>query len=356
MAPPSSVRKSQIVCLNCFRLKTRQTPSPRRFLLNKRPTNHTTTTPSRLSKQVLQDAPDSSTPRPTSGPTPSQFAKVPRFAISTARRASFPPRSPSPAKPHFSVSGPGISLGTQHENIRETISISDDDEEMLDNDNSNLDFAILTQPESQDSIPEPEKGAYLTSHLPSSPKRRKIDVDDSTTSTPQPTPGRFILPSTGTSRMPLTQADGNTPNSSRPAFLTASMPPPSETVAPLPDAFSPRRRGQKFVPGGLASELQSWVIEAAQTASQSRPRNALSVDDPVHVIDISEVKGNGPVFAYGSGPGKETNKLLLVDGQANQKADKVRAGDRVSIRLPTWDVQVLGEAWTVGVDWRTMKP
>jgi len=110
------------------------------------------------------------------------------------------------------------------------------------------------------------------------------------------------------------------------------------------------------VPGGLASELQSWVIEAAQTASQSRPRNALSVDDAVHVIDVDEIKGNGPVFANGTKPDKETHKVLLVDGQANQKADKVKAGDRVSIRLPTWEVQVLGEAWTVGVDWRTMKP
>jgi hypothetical protein len=110
------------------------------------------------------------------------------------------------------------------------------------------------------------------------------------------------------------------------------------------------------VPGGLASELQSWVIEAAQTASQSRPRNALAVDDSVHVIDVDEVKGNGPVFAHGTRAGKRTSKVLLVDGQANQRADKVEAGDRVSIRLPTWDVQVLGEAWTVGVDWRTMKP
>lgn len=323
--------------------------------MNKRPINHTTTTPSRLSTQVLQDAPDSNTPRPTSGPTSSQFAKAPRFAIPTARRASFPPRSPSPAKPQLSISGPGISLGTQRGNVRETISISDDDEEMLDNDNSNLDFTILTQPESQDSIPEPEKGVNLATHLPSSPKRRRVDVGD-LTSTPQPTPGRFILPSAGMSRMPLTQADGNTPNSSRPAFLMASLPPPLETATPLPDAFSPRRRGQKFVPGGLASELQSWVIEAAQTASQSRPRNALSVDDSVHVINIDEVKGNGPVFVHGTRPGNGKSKVLLVDGQANQKADKVKAGDRVSIRLPTWDVQVLGEAWTIGVDWRTMKP
>jgi hypothetical protein len=226
---------------------------------------------------------------------------------------------------------------------------------MLDNDNSNLDFTVLTQPESQDSIPEPEKGVNLATHLPSSPKRRRVDVGD-LTSTPQPTPGRFILPSAGMSRMPLTQADGNTPNSSRPAFLMASLPPPLETATPLPDAFSPRRRGQKFVPGGLASELQSWVIEAAQTASQSRPRNALSVDDSVHVINIDEVKGNGPVFVHGTRPGNGKSKVLLVDGQANQKADKVKAGDRVSIRLPTWDVQVLGEAWTIGVDWRTMKP
>ncbi|CAD0093150.1 unnamed protein product [Aureobasidium vineae] len=335
MAPPSS------------------TPSPRRFLLNKRPQNHATPTPSKLSKQVLQDGPDSSTSRPTSGPTPSQFAKVPRFAMSTARRASFPPRSPSPAKPQFSTTGPSITFGNQRDKAREIITVSDDDEEMLDNDNSHLTFTPWTQPESQDSVPEPEKGAYLAPHLPPSPKRRRVDDGDST-STPQPTPARFILPSTGMSRSPLTQADRSTPASSRPAFLVASLPPP-ETVAPLPDAFSPRRRGQKFLPGGLASELQSWVIEAAQTASQGRPRNLLQVDDLVHIIDINEVKGDGPVFAHGTMPGKEIANVLLVDGQANRKADRVHVGDRVSIRLPTWEVQVSGEAWTVGVDWRTLK-
>ncbi|KAI4716336.1 hypothetical protein E4T48_07457 [Aureobasidium sp. EXF-10727] len=261
--------------------------------------------------------------------------------MSTARRASFPPRSPSPAKPQFSTTGSSIASGNQR--ARETITVSDDDEEILDNENNHLTFTPLTQPESQDSVPEPEKGVYLAPHLPPSPKRRRVD-DGDLTSTPQPTPARFILPSTGMSRSPLTQADRSTPTTGRPVFLMASLPPP-ETVAPLPDAFSPRRRGQKFLPGGLASELQSWVIEAAQTASQGRPRNSLPVDDSVHVIDINEVKGDGPVFVHGTMPGKGIANVLLVDGQANRKTDRVQAGDRVS-----------GEAWTVGVDWRILKP
>ncbi|KAI5207724.1 hypothetical protein E4T39_01770 [Aureobasidium subglaciale] len=325
------------------------TPSPRRFLLNKRPQGHTTPTPSNLSNRVLQDASDSGTPRPTSGPTLSQFARVPRFASSTARRASFPPRSPSPAKPQLSALS--VVHGNERELLRESITIADDDEEMLDTEHANLDFAALTQPVSQDSIPEPEKGAYLTSHTPSSPKRRKVDIGDPA-STPQPNSGRFVMPSTGTSRMMFTQADGEIPSSNRPAFLMASLPPP-ESVAPLPDAFSPRRRGHKYVPGGLASEVQSWIIEAAQTASQSRPRTLQQADDSVHVVSVDEIKGDGPVFAHGTISGKGFVKVLLIDGQANQKAEKVKAGDRVSIRQPTWDVQVEGEAWTVGVDWRT---
>ncbi|KAH0350880.1 hypothetical protein KCU81_g2452, partial [Aureobasidium melanogenum] len=331
MAPPSS------------------TPSPHRFLVNKRPQNHATPTPSKLSKQVLQDAAESGTSRPTSGPTPSQFARVPRFAMSTARRASFPPRSPSPAKPQFSTLGTSTSKENLRDKVKEPISLSDD-EEMLDNDNHDLNFTPLTQPISQDSIPEPEKGPYLASHLPSSPKRRKVDIGD-----PSSTPGRFILPPVGTSRTTFTRTDGNTPSSSRPAFLMASIPAP-ETITPLPDAFSPRRRGQKFMPGGLASELQSWIIEAAQTATQGRPQSTSSVDDSVHLIDVNEVRGDGPMFAHGTKPGKIDAKVLFIDGQASQKAAKVKAGDRVSIRLPTWDVEVSGEAWTVGVDWRTVKP
>ncbi|KAI5203532.1 hypothetical protein AUEXF2481DRAFT_25920 [Aureobasidium subglaciale EXF-2481] len=327
------------------------TPSPRRFLLTKRPQGHTTPTPSKLSNQVLQDASDSSTPRPMSGPSPSQFARVPRFAMSTARRASFPPRSPSPAKQQHSALG--VVHGNARELPREPITIADDDEEMLDTEHANLDFAALTQPISQDSIPEPEQGAYLTSYTPSSPKRRKVDIGD-LASTPQPTPGRLVISSSGTTRMMFTQADGETSSSSRPAFLMASLPPP-ESVAPLPDAFSPRRRGQKYVPGGLASELQSWVIEAVQTASQGRPRILQQVDNSVHVVSVDGTKGNGPVFAHGTASGGRPAKVLLIDGQANQKAGRVKAGDQVSIRQPTWDVQVDGEAWTVGVDWRTMK-
>lgn len=353
MSAPSSVCTALIICLFDL-LTTGQTPSPRRFLMSKRPQNHATPTPSKLSKQVLHDATESSTSRPTSGPTPSQFAKVPRFAMSTARRASFPPRSPSPAKPQFSALGTISTFGNQRDKAKEPITIPDDDEEMLDNDNNDLSFTPLTQPVSQDSIPEPEKGAYLASNLPPSPKRRKISIGEPS-STPQSTPGRFILPSVGTSRTTLTQTDGHAFNSSRPAFLTASLPAP-ETVTPLPDAFSPRRRGQKFVPGGLASELQSWVIEAAQTATQGRSHSASAADDSVHLIDVNEVKGDGPIFAKGTKPGKITAKVLLIDGQANQKTVKVKAGDRVSIRLPTWDVEVSGEAWTVGVDWRTIEP
>ena len=83
------------------------------------------------------------------------------------------------------------------------------------------------------------------------------------------------------------------------------------------------------MPGGLASELQSWVIEAAQTATQGRPRSASSVEDGVYLIDINEVKGDGPIFAQGTRPGRDITKVLLIDGQANHKAVKVKVGDRV---------------------------
>lgn len=325
-----------------------QTPSPRRFLLNKKPHTSTTPTPSKLSQQVLQDAPDTSTARPTSGPAPSQFARVPRFALSTARRASIPPRSPSPGRLQSPISS--VVVRKQHQ-MAQSIYISDDEEEMLDNDN--LDFTP-TQAPSEESVPEPEpeKALPFTPHLPPSTKRRRID-DGEASSTPQPTPGRFILPSTDTSQTTFGHTDGATP--SRPAFLMASLPPP-EPAEPLPDAFSPRRRGQKFMPGGLAAELQSWVIEAAQTASHSKHGKGMATaEDWMQVMKIEEAEGDGPIFARGTVTGRGHAQAVLVDGQAKQKNDKVKAGETVSIRLPTWDVQVLGETWMVGVDWRTTK-
>ena len=52
--------------------------------------------------------------------------------------------------------------------------------------------------------------------------------------------------------------------------------------------------------------------------------------------------------------GAEEGLRLLLAGQGGARGAggiKLRVGGLVGVRAPTWDVEVGGEKWTVGVDW-----
>ncbi|KAF2707671.1 hypothetical protein K504DRAFT_470058 [Pleomassaria siparia CBS 279.74] len=183
-----------------------------------------------------------------------------------------------------------------------------------------------------------------------------------------------------------------TPAPSRPHFILPSqhMSPPKLST-PLPETFSPSRKGQKYVPGGLASTLQSWIIETAHTGYAAQTRDMViygrEKDDgvklKVRVTDIgagsdSEGEGEdhvecypgGVVFAQGdvemgmsygcnaprasSIVGDEGGVRVMLAGQGSARGIggvRVRVGSLLGIRGPMWDVDVGGEKWNVGVDW-----
>lgn len=108
--------------------------------------------------------------------------------------------------------------------------------------------------------------------------------------------------------------------------------------------------------GGLAAEVQSWVIEAAQSATQSKRGRDLSRDeDSVYVMKIEKVQGKEPILTRGVGLDSSPVNAVLVDGQVNQRTKRVQVDDMVNIRLPRWEAQICEEHWIVGVDWRTEK-
>ena len=141
----------------------------------------------------------------------------------------------------------------------------------------------------------------------------------------------------------------------RPSFLLPAPPidPPENT--PLPEAFSPNRRGMaKYIPGGLASTMREWILEVStkgEGGTDSTFRGAVGMD----VGDLRT--GQGIVMALGTGPelhGEEARLLLLGQGRGG---GELRRGGRVEIKRPVWDVQVgdgKGEKWMVGVDWRVL--
>ena len=139
--------------------------------------------------------------------------------------------------------------------------------------------------------------------------------------------------------------------SQRPSFLRSSTDPSTEPMEPLPDAFSPHRRGQKYLQGGAASIVQQWVLETAQKASQTRRAQAyLQGEDYVLKVQISEMSGDGPWLARGRTAGDEEKSLLIIRPDGD-KAGELKVGCVVGIRVPTWQIDLLGRQWTVAVDW-----
>ena len=135
-----------------------------------------------------------------------------------------------------------------------------------------------------------------------------------------------------------------TSNIQRPAFL---RPVAMQAQEPLPEAFSPHRRGQKFIAGGMAAQMQQHITEIGQQA-----RNRRLDDDFAMRLTIEETNGDNPPLAVGTLPDGQTVFVLLAGG--NEKAETVMAGTVIGVRAPTWEVEAEGREWTVCVDWRVL--
>ena len=115
----------------------------------------------------------------------------------------------------------------------------------------------------------------------------------------------------------------------------------------LPAAFSPQRRGAKYLTGGLAAQLQGWLSDVKR--EDELPGSSFRVT-------VLGVKA-GRIFYWGSGS--------VTLGAAPRTVSRAGAGwwrgfgggggvmegSVVEIGQPVWDVQVDGEAWMVACDW-----
>lgn len=138
----------------------------------------------------------------------------------------------------------------------------------------------------------------------------------------------------------------------RPSFVRSSIESDLQT-SPLPEVFSPHRRGQRFVAGGLAAEVQSWITDLRTQAQDSR-RNDSGRDGPGFrtVITVSEIHGEDVVFARGVDSAGLSRGAVLVRGAGH--TEPLRSRMRVGIREPSWVVEFAGDTWIVSVDWEVM--
>ncbi|MCJ1471406.1 hypothetical protein MMC13_000045 [Lambiella insularis] len=219
---------------------------------------------------------DDPTPIPSIDPVP-DHELLPHHSLRPRKR----PRSPSTAA------------------AREAIYISDD----AASEDSSVDSSASPASEDTHSPPPPPLPPTTTPrfHFPTSP------------STPTaPLPPRFVLPT------PL----------------------PTDPPVPLPEVFSPHRRGAKYLPSGLAATCREWVLAASQRGAQTGRG-----EEWVARVKVEEVQvGERMVLVRGG----EGERWMLMGG------GRVGRGETVGVKRPVWEVEVEGGVWGVGVEWRVL--
>ncbi len=141
-------------------------------------------------------------------------------------------------------------------------------------------------------------------------------------------------------------------------------------IDPLPEQFSPHRRGQKYVTGGLAAEVRDWLF-SLESAVPAIPRTEREDDSWLVKILVDETSGGGTagmtmiggrqVHSMGGTSGfvdtMVTVKYILAgEGiyTGLQKGSKVQAGKTVGIKGVSWEVVLDGQKWRVAVDWMVL--
>lgn len=127
---------------------------------------------------------------------------------------------------------------------------------------------------------------------------------------------------------------------------------------PLPEAFSPQRRGAKYVAGGLAAELRDWLVQVKGSSEYDRPAGS-SID--VVVDEVTFAPGLHVIAARRLDSGSEDENIpgkviLAGDGRVTELRGRstVKSGGVVSMSQPMWNIALddIGR-FAVACDWET---
>lgn len=185
----------------------------------------------------------------------------------------------------------------------------------------------------------------------SSPKRPRLSAFE------HATPRRFVF---GNNSPSIGRPNAQQPHTAtRPHFI---IPPsqPVEQTEPLPEVFSPHRRKEKFIPGGMASTARQWIIDASQMHSYTHSRRSLAGAapelTPVRVLETSGSVRDGMLLVKGKIDGREVKLILPGQGKKRGSPDNdLKAGDVVGIGHIRWDMEIANEVWIVCVEWKAVE-
>lgn len=310
-------------------------------------------------------------------PTPSQqFKATPRFTFSSTPK-------PTPTQ-NLPASTPSATRFTtparQHEEIIENIESSFEDpiQDSIETDNHDLKLDDLSGDDEykiDDRCPK-RRRLSTSSELPNADDEQEPEENEYPDSLPDsslpilssPPAARRPLSSAAARFLPAPPSTPQLPQTAQ-AFVRPPRfrpPDPSEQshIDPLPEQFSPHRRGQKYLAGGLAAEVRDWLVnlEAAVPATVQRR------DVPWVVrVEVDEVSGGGragiamvkgrQMHSDGMINSLRTIKVILAgEGAGNglQRGSMVEAGKTIGIKAPVWEIVLEGEKWGVGVEWKVL--
>ncbi|KAL6873337.1 hypothetical protein HDV57DRAFT_504855 [Trichoderma longibrachiatum] len=119
----------------------------------------------------------------------------------------------------------------------------------------------------------------------------------------------------------------------------------------LPAAFSPQRRGAKYVPGGMAAQLQGWLSEVRMWDESGGDKA-----ESVLRLHVEQVRpGRRMYLVQGRVASEETSKRWILAGEGRLtglgRRAEVKEGSVVVVGQPVWDVEVEGGLWNVACEW-----
>ncbi|KAL7917542.1 hypothetical protein ACQKWADRAFT_306539 [Trichoderma austrokoningii] len=118
----------------------------------------------------------------------------------------------------------------------------------------------------------------------------------------------------------------------------------------LPAAFSPQRRGTRYVAGGMAAQLQGWLSEVK---SWEEDGVRATSGRKIRVEHIRSGRRMYLIEARGSAENAPQKWILAGEGKLTGlgKRAEVEMGSVVLIEQPTWEVELEGSVWNVACEW-----
>lgn len=315
---------------------------------------------------------------------PRQFASTPRFNTFAMPRPVSQQQPPPFSTPLPSSARPRATQYEPLSDVIDTSPISQDAHEDGDEHRTRLDESIeIDSPSAsrspsrhfQTNRPAKRRRVTLSPEIDASPDTGQCDVSMEDDEQPEvsSTPvfdDRIAVQSSFDHEGPTADWDPPSPRTAdeqpprHPTFHNAPRFKAAEITAevqqrPLPEAFSPQRRGAKYVAGGLAAEVRDWLVQVKGASEYDRPAGSgidVVVDDVMsapgmHVIAARQLD---TAVEDESIPGKV---LLAGDGRVTglRGRSAVNRGGVVSMSQPMWDITLdgLGQ-FAVACDWEAL--